>query len=165
MCVGVCRDNVRDRLFLIKSLRCKRSVQATPPQGVHAAALTHQQHACRPNLIKGFMQLYSVEQKRSQPLEAHAAAFSTLKIAGKETNIIVFTTKSFANGTMNSKVHCIALGGTHKKQAELFFPADLTDDFPVSLNVRYAPSLSMSPSTSSALDRSLCLSLSYNGGI
>ena len=30
--------------------------------------------------MKGFMQLYSVEQKRSQALEAHAAAFSTLKV-------------------------------------------------------------------------------------
>ena len=35
---------------------------------------------CRPQLVKGFMQLYSVEQKRSQALEAHAAAFSTLKV-------------------------------------------------------------------------------------
>ena len=35
---------------------------------------------CRPALVKGFMQLYSVEQKRSQALEAHAAAFSTIKV-------------------------------------------------------------------------------------
>ena len=34
----------------------------------------------RPQLVKGFMQLYSVTQKRSQALEAHAAAFSTLKV-------------------------------------------------------------------------------------
>ena len=34
----------------------------------------------RPSLVKGFMQLYSVEQKRSQALEAHAAAFSTIKV-------------------------------------------------------------------------------------
>ena len=36
--------------------------------------------ARRPQLVKGFMQLFSVEQKRSQALEAHAAAFSTLKV-------------------------------------------------------------------------------------
>ena len=36
---------------------------------------------CRPALVKGFMQLYSVEQKRSQALEAHAAAFSTIKVS------------------------------------------------------------------------------------
>jgi clathrin heavy chain len=82
------------------------------------------------------MQLYSVDQKRSQALEAHSAAFSTLTVNNKETNIIAFTTKSFANGVMNSKVHCIALGGSHKKQAELFFPAEFTDDFPVSLHIR-----------------------------
>jgi len=35
----------------------------------------------RPALVKGFMQLYSVEQKRSQALEAHAAAFSTIKVS------------------------------------------------------------------------------------
>ena len=34
----------------------------------------------RPQLVKGFMQLFSVEQKRSQALEAHAAAFSTIKV-------------------------------------------------------------------------------------
>ena len=34
----------------------------------------------RPALVKGNMQLYSVEQQRSQALEAHAAAFGTLKV-------------------------------------------------------------------------------------
>jgi hypothetical protein len=91
---------------------------------------------CRPNLVKGFMQLYSVEQNRSQALEAHAAALTSLTVAGKPANAIVFTTKTFANGVMNSKIHCIALGAAHKKQAELFFPAEFTDDFPVSLHVR-----------------------------
>ena len=129
-----------------------------PPPHTHTLCTRHQQrsaisgfsrqptgdaHAprlplCRPNLIKGFMQLYSVEQSRSQALEAHSAAFSVLPINGKDTNVIVFTTKTFANGVMNSKVHCIALGGAHKKQAELFFPAEFVDDFPVSLNVRCA---------------------------
>ena len=36
----------------------------------------------RPSLVKGYMQLYSMEQKRSQALEAHAAAFASLKVAG-----------------------------------------------------------------------------------
>jgi clathrin heavy chain len=34
----------------------------------------------RPQLAKGVMQLYSIEQQKSQPLEAHAAAFSTVKV-------------------------------------------------------------------------------------
>jgi hypothetical protein len=36
--------------------------------------------ACRPALAKGFMQLFSFEQQKSQPLEAHAAAFSIVKV-------------------------------------------------------------------------------------
>lgn len=36
----------------------------------------------RPALAKGFMQLFSVDQQKSQPLEAHAAAFATIKFAG-----------------------------------------------------------------------------------
>jgi hypothetical protein len=34
----------------------------------------------RPQLARGLMQLFSVEQQKSQPLEAHAAAFSTVKV-------------------------------------------------------------------------------------
>lgn len=88
------------------------------------------------------MQLYSVEQNRSQALEAHSACFTTLTLGGKSTNAIVFTTKTFANGVMNSKIHCIALGGSHKKNAELFFPSEFADDFPVSLQIRYDTNVS-----------------------
>jgi hypothetical protein len=34
----------------------------------------------RPQLAKGFMQLYSFEQQKSQPLEAHAAGFASIKV-------------------------------------------------------------------------------------
>lgn len=34
----------------------------------------------RPQLVKGNMQLFSVEQQRSQALEAHAASFATFKV-------------------------------------------------------------------------------------
>ena len=44
-----------------------------------SALLLSHSSLCRPHLVKGYMQLYSVEQKRSQALEAHAAAFSTIK--------------------------------------------------------------------------------------
>lgn len=36
----------------------------------------------RPQLAKGLMQLYSFEQAKSQPLEAHAAAFANVKVRG-----------------------------------------------------------------------------------
>jgi hypothetical protein len=68
--------------------------------------------ACRPQLVKGFMQLYSVDQKRSQALEAHAAAFSTVKVPGRGTpsTVISFAQKTFNNGTLTSKLHVIELG-------------------------------------------------------
>jgi hypothetical protein len=34
----------------------------------------------RPQLVKGNMQLFSVEQQRSQALEAHAASFASFKV-------------------------------------------------------------------------------------
>lgn len=58
------------------------------------------------------MQLYSVDQKRSQALEAHAAAFSTVKVPGRAAPSIVisFAQKTFNNGTLTSKLHVIELG-------------------------------------------------------
>lgn len=37
----------------------------------------------RPQLAKGLMQLYSFEQQKSQPLEAHAASFATVKVSDR----------------------------------------------------------------------------------
>ena len=67
---------------------------------------------CRPQLVKGFMQLYSVEQKRSQALEAHAAAFSTLSATstGPQSIVISFAQKTLTNGVLTSKLHVIELG-------------------------------------------------------
>ena len=60
--------------------------------------------------VKGFMQLYSVEQKRSQALEAHAAAFSVINNAGTQSTVISFAQKMYNNGVLNSKLHVIELG-------------------------------------------------------
>lgn len=56
----------------------------------------------RPQLVKGYMQLYSVEQGRSQALEAHAAAFTTLKLGGKDVPVISFAQKTLVNGQVGS---------------------------------------------------------------
>lgn len=58
------------------------------------------------------MQLYSVEQQRSQALEAHAAAFTTLRLPGKTkpSPVISFAQKNFVGGQINSKLHVIELG-------------------------------------------------------
>ena len=66
----------------------------------------------RPALARGVMQLYSVEQAKSQPLEAHAAAFSTVKFSGRDlpSNVITFAQKTLKDGQVLSKLHVIELG-------------------------------------------------------
>ena len=98
----------------------------------------------RPQLVKGNMQLYSVAQQRSQALEAHAAAFSTHQIPGNAapSQVVAFAQKTVQpDGNISSKLHVIELGAQAgqvpftKRQAELFFPPDFADDFPVSMNI------------------------------
>ncbi|KAG5064119.1 hypothetical protein JHK85_005302 [Glycine max] len=97
----------------------------------------------RPQLVKGNMQLFSVDQQRSQALEAHAASFATFRVAGndKESTLICFASKSLNAGQVTSKMHVIELGAQPgkpsftKKQADLFFPPDFADDFPVSMQI------------------------------
>ncbi|EFJ13237.1 hypothetical protein SELMODRAFT_157554 [Selaginella moellendorffii] len=103
----------------------------------------------RPQLVKGNMQLFSVDQQRSQALEAHAASFATFKVSGNEapSTLISFATKSVTSGTLVSKLHVIELGAQPgkaaftKKQADLFFPPDFADDFPVSMQISQKYSL------------------------
>ncbi|PPR96846.1 hypothetical protein GOBAR_AA23821 [Gossypium barbadense] len=61
----------------------------------------------RPQLVKGNMQLFSVDQQRSQALEAHAASFALFKVPGNENPsiLISFATKSFNAGQITSKLH------------------------------------------------------------
>jgi len=98
----------------------------------------------RPQLVKGNMQLFSVAQQRSQALEAHAAAFCTHQVPGnaQKSQVVAFAQKSAQpDGSVASKLHVIELGAKAgqtpfaKRQAELFFPPDFADDFPVSMHV------------------------------
>lgn len=97
----------------------------------------------RPQLVKGFMQLYSVDQQRSQALEAHAASFATVRVPGnvEASTVIAFASKTIADGQIVSKIHVIELGAQQgrapfqKQQKDLFFPPDFQDDFPVSMLV------------------------------
>ncbi|KAH1214406.1 Clathrin heavy chain 2 [Glycine max] len=97
----------------------------------------------RPQLVKGNMQLFSVDQQRSQALEAHAASFASFRVAGndKDSTLICFASKSMNAGQVTSKMHVIELGAQPgkpsftKKQADLFFPPDFADDFPVSMQI------------------------------
>ena len=97
--------------------------------------------ADRPQLVKGNMQLYSIAQGRSQALEAHAAAMTSYTLPGNSSpsQLISFASKSTSSGQLVSKLHIIELGATPgqtpfaKKQADLFFPPEFADDFPVSM--------------------------------
>ena len=102
----------------------------------------------RPALVKGYMQLYSVTQARSQALEAHAAAFASVVPpgGGAPVPVIAFAQKTAApGGAVTSKLHIVQLGTPApppgggpappplKKAAELFFPPEFADDFPVAM--------------------------------
>ncbi|XP_031382114.1 clathrin heavy chain 1-like isoform X1 [Punica granatum] len=97
----------------------------------------------RPQLVKGNMQLFSVEKQQSQALEAHAASFAQFKVPGNDnpSTIVSFATKTINSGQIVSKLHVIELGAQQgkpafsKKQADLFFPPDFADDFPVAMQV------------------------------
>ncbi|GLT54485.1 hypothetical protein SLA2020_276780 [Shorea laevis] len=103
----------------------------------------------RPQLVKGNMQLFSVDQQRSQALEAHAASFAQFKLPGNENPsiLISFATKTLNAGQITSKLHVIELGAQPgkpsftKKQADLFFPPDFADDFPVAMQISQKYSL------------------------
>ncbi|XLR37495.1 hypothetical protein HN51_024244 [Arachis hypogaea] len=99
----------------------------------------------RPQLVKGNMQLYSVDQQRSQALEAHAASFAQFKVPGNDNPsvLISFASKTLNAGQIISKLHVIELGAQPgkpsftKKQADLFFPPDFADDFPVAMQISH----------------------------
>ncbi|GAU18113.1 hypothetical protein TSUD_248140 [Trifolium subterraneum] len=103
----------------------------------------------RPQLVKGNMQLFSVDQQRSQALEAHAASFAQFKVPGNENPsvLISFASKTLNAGQVISKLHVIELGAQpgkpsfSKKQADLFFPPDFADDFPVAMQISHKYSL------------------------
>ncbi|KAK1613065.1 hypothetical protein QYE76_036738 [Lolium multiflorum] len=97
----------------------------------------------RPQLVKGNMQLFSVGQQRSQALEAHAASFATIKVPGNEnlSTLICFASKATNAGQITSKLTVAELGaqrgkpGFSMKQADLLFPPDFQDDFPVAMQI------------------------------
>ncbi|KAJ1401185.1 Tetratricopeptide-like helical domain superfamily, partial [Sesbania bispinosa] len=96
----------------------------------------------RPQLVKGNMQLFSVDQQRSQALEAHAASFAQFKVPGNESPsiLISFASKTFNAGQIISKLHVIELGAqpgkpsfTKKQSRSFSFPQILLMTFQLPL--------------------------------
>ncbi|XP_052074388.1 clathrin heavy chain 1 isoform X1 [Mytilus californianus] len=92
------------------------------------------------NRVVGAMQLYSTERKVSQPIEGHAAAFSTFKVDNNPNPSTLFM---FAvRGAQGGKLHVIEVGqppqGNQpfaKKAVDVFFPPEAQNDFPVAMQV------------------------------
>jgi clathrin heavy chain len=92
------------------------------------------------NRVVGFMQLYSVERKVSQPIEGHAASFTQFKMDGnaEPSTLFCFAVRTQQGG----KLHIIEVGqppagnqAFPKKQVDVFFPPEAQNDFPVAMQV------------------------------
>lgn len=89
--------------------------------------------------VVGAMQLYSRERGISQAIEAHAAAFGTIRLEGAPADTRVFT---FAVRTASgAKLHVVEIDHQptnpvfQKKAVDVYFPAEATNDFPVAMQV------------------------------
>ncbi|KAH7873015.1 uncharacterized protein C8R40DRAFT_1161946 [Lentinula edodes] len=89
--------------------------------------------------VKGSMQLYSRDRGVSQPIEGHAAAFAEVKLDGNQhvTKLFTFAVRT-ATG---AKLHVVQIDHAApdppfvKKAVDVYFPAEATNDFPVSMQV------------------------------
>ena len=90
--------------------------------------------------IAGALQLYSKDKASSQAIEGHAGSFAQLMIEGCETPVKVFV---FAGRTATaSKLHMVEIDHPDgvpvvfvKRAVDLFFPAEMPNDFPVALQI------------------------------
>lgn len=89
--------------------------------------------------VVGAMQLYSRDRGISQGIEAHAAAFGTIRLEGAPADTRVFT---FAVRTATgAKLHVVEIDHQatnpefSKKAVDVYFPAEATNDFPVAMQV------------------------------
>ncbi|CAH1453734.1 unnamed protein product [Lactuca virosa] len=86
-------------------------------------------------LVKGNMQLFSIDQQRSQALEAHVESCVSFKVTGNDNPsiLITFATKSSNAGQVTSSFMKPLI------QENLFFPPDFQDDFPVTMQIILLP--------------------------
>ena len=89
--------------------------------------------------VVGALQLYSRERGISQAIEAHAAAFGSIRLEGAPADTRLFT---FAVRTATgAKLHIVEIDHQPnnpvfaKKAVDVYFPAEATNDFPVAMQV------------------------------
>ncbi|KAK0624744.1 hypothetical protein B0T17DRAFT_577343 [Bombardia bombarda] len=89
--------------------------------------------------VVGAMQLYSKDRGISQAIEGHAAAFGTIRLDGapEDTKLFTFAVRSAAG----AKLHIVEVDHAEtnpvfvKKQVDVFFPPEASNDFPVALQI------------------------------
>lgn len=89
--------------------------------------------------VVGAIQLYSRERGISQAIEAHAAAFGTIRLdkAPQDTRLFTFAVRT-ATG---AKLHVVEIDHQAsnpvfpKKAVDVYFPQEATNDFPVAMQV------------------------------
>jgi clathrin heavy chain len=89
--------------------------------------------------VAGAMQLYSKARGISQAIEGHAAAFGTYRLEGATSDSKLF---AFAVRTASgAKLHIVEVDhqasnpAYTKKNVDIYFPAEATNDFPVAMQV------------------------------
>lgn len=89
--------------------------------------------------VVGALQLYSRERGISQAIEAHAAAFGTVRLEGApaDTRLFAFAVRT-ATG---AKLHVVEIDhqptnpAFTKKAVDVYFPSEAVNDFPVAMQV------------------------------
>ncbi len=95
--------------------------------------------------IVGRLQLYSVDQKMSQALPGHAAAFAYLQMASYKATLFAFASREQKpdSDTPDSRFRVIEISGSGEFQrvsSDIYYPPEYAADFPVAVHAstRYA---------------------------
>lgn len=91
------------------------------------------------NRIVGHIQLYSKERNISQPVEGHVCTFSKMRLqqSSVPTEMFAFASKTAEGGILHiSEIdHQEGAPQFQKKKADIFFPPEIENDFPVSIEI------------------------------
>lgn len=91
------------------------------------------------NRIVGHIQLYSKDRNISQPIEGHVCNFTQLKLQGSavDTELFAFASRTESGGILhiNEIDHKDGAPAFAKKSVDVFFPAEVGNDFPVAIQL------------------------------
>ncbi|TID31065.1 hypothetical protein CANINC_000309 [Pichia inconspicua] len=89
--------------------------------------------------IVGHIQLFSKDRNISQPIEGHVCTFTNLKLQGSaiDTELFAFAVRNETGGVLhiNEIDHKEGAPAFTKKTVDIFFPAEVANDFPVAIHL------------------------------